>query len=129
MQQSRSRSFIALSLLYGEIDWVGSKWHVDHIIPQASAGKNVLRGMNLPEHRVLEITSAANRLGNLQLLPAGENIEKSATPFDSWITGRDRFFRDRHMIPDEADLWRVTMLPEFVREREKVIRQRLLNFS
>ena len=128
-EYGRSRSFIALSLLYGEIDWVGSKWHVDHIIPQASAGKNVLRGMNLPEHRVLEITSAANRLGNLQLLPAGENIEKSATPFDSWITGRDRFFRDRHMIPDEADLWRVTMLPEFVREREKVIRQRLLNFS
>lgn len=127
-EYGRPRSFVALSLLYGEIDWVGSKWHMDHILPQASAGKNVLRGMNLPEHRVSEIASAVNRLGNLQLLPAGENIEKSATSFDSWITGRDRFFLDRHMIPEMPDLWRVTMLPEFVREREKVIRERLLSF-
>ena len=41
-EYGRSRSFIALSLLYGEVDWVGSKWHVDHIIPQASAGESRL---------------------------------------------------------------------------------------
>ena len=30
------------------------------------------------------------------------------------------------MIPEQSDLWMVTKLPEFVRAREKLIRQRLL---
>ncbi|RNF33974.1 GmrSD restriction endonuclease domain-containing protein [Paracoccus methylarcula] len=126
MQYGRPRTFVALSLLYPGLDWNGSNWHVDHIIPQADAQKNVLRGRNLPEHRIAEIIAAANSLGNLQLLRADENIEKSAIPFRSWITGRDREFLKCHMIPDQADLWDVTTLPEFVREREKLIRQSLL---
>ena len=126
MQYSKPRTFVALSLLFPGIDWNGSNWHVDHIIPQADAQKNVLRGRNLPEHRIAEITTVANSLGNLQLLRADENAEKGAIPFRSWITGRDRDFLTRHMIPDRADLWDVTSLPEFVQEREKLIRQRLL---
>jgi hypothetical protein len=67
-----------------------------------------------------------NRLGNLQLLPPGENIEKSDLSFDAWITGRDINYRGRHMIPEQSDLWMVTRLPEFVRSREKLIRHRLM---
>lgn len=126
LEYGRPRTFVALSLIYGELDWVSAAYHVDHIIPRAAADKNVLRGMNLPEHQIKEILAAVNRLGNLQLLPAGENIEKSDLSFDSWITGRDIHYRGRHMIPDQSDLWMVTRLPEFVREREKMIRQRLL---
>lgn len=66
MQYSKPRTFVALSLLYPGIDWNGSNWHVDHIIPQADAQKNVLRGRNLPEHRIAEIITVANSLGNLQ---------------------------------------------------------------
>ncbi|SFA49145.1 Uncharacterized conserved protein, contains ParB-like and HNH nuclease domains [Paracoccus halophilus] len=126
LQYGKPRTFIALSLLYPGIDWHGSNWHVDHIIPQAEANKSILRGRNLPEHRINEILAAANRLGNLQLMRADENIEKSSIPFRSWITGRDHEFNNRNMIPMRPDLWDVTMLPEFVDEREKLIRQRLL---
>ena len=126
MQYGKPRTFVALSLLYKGIDWNGSAWHVDHIIPQADAQKNVLRGRNIPEHRVQEILGSVNRLGNLQLLRGDENIEKGALPFRSWITGRRVDFHDQHMIPERLDHCDVMWLPEFVREREKLIRQRLL---
>ena len=51
LQYGRPRTFVTLSLLYQGIDWNGSNWHVDHIIPQADAQKNVLRGRNIPELR------------------------------------------------------------------------------
>lgn len=126
MQYGKPRTFVALSLLYPEIDWNGSAWHVDHIIPQADAQKNVLRGRNIPEHRVQEIMGAVNSLGNLQLLRGDENIEKGAMPFRSWITGRRADFHELHMIPERLDLCDVLYLPEFVREREKLIRKRIL---
>lgn len=65
-------------------------------------------------------------LGNLQLLRGDENIEKGAMPFRSWITGRRVDFHERHMIPQHLELCDVLSLPEFVREREKLIRKRLL---
>ena len=126
LQYGRARTFVALSLLYPGIDWNGSIWHVDHIVPQADAQQNVLRGRNIPEHRVQEILRATNSLGNLQLLRSDENIEKAALPFRSWITGRRRDFFDLHMIPDRIDLCDVIWLPEFVVAREKLIRSRLL---
>ncbi|MFD2858343.1 hypothetical protein ACFSZS_31855 [Seohaeicola zhoushanensis] len=85
--------------------------------------------MNLPEQRIREITGCVNRLGNLQLLPSQENLEKSDLPFDSWINGRSEAYRARHLIEHAPDLWMPTMLPEFVRSREQLIRQRLLALS
>ncbi|MFC7705220.1 DUF262 domain-containing protein [Plastorhodobacter daqingensis] len=126
LQYGKPRTFVALSLLYPGIDWHGSTWQSDHIIPQAAAQKNVLRGRNLPEHRIQEILGAVNRLGNLQLLRGDENIEKGALQFRSWITGRRSDFYEQHMIPRRLDLCDVLTLPEFVREREKLIRERLL---
>jgi len=58
--------------------------------------------MNLPEHRIKEILGSVNRLGNLQLLPASENLEKS-----------------------RVDHQHVTKLPEFVAAREKLMWQNL----
>jgi hypothetical protein len=83
-------------------------------------------GMNLPEHRISEIMDSVERLGNLQLLPSQENIEKGDLPFESWITGRSDTYRSAHLIPYTPELWTASMLPEFVRSREKLIRERLL---
>lgn len=129
LQYGKPRTFVALSLLYPGLDWTGSHWHIDHIIPQADAQKSVLRSRNLPEHRINEILAARDSLGNLQLIRGDENIEKCAIPFRSWITGRDRGFLERHMIPDRPDLWDVTSLPDFVRAREALMRERLLGLA
>ncbi|WP_322864907.1 DUF262 domain-containing protein [Aquicoccus sp. G2-2] len=126
LKHGKPKTFLALSLLYNDLDWNGTIYHVDHIIPQARAARRILMGMNLPEHRIREITDAVNRLGNLQLLPSQENLEKSDLPFEAWITGRSDTYRDRHMIEHTPDLWTTAMLPEFVRGRERLIRRRLL---
>ncbi|MBC2834070.1 DUF262 domain-containing protein [Paragemmobacter straminiformis] len=126
-EYGKPRTFLALSLLYHGIDWSGSTWHIDHIIPQAEAQKSVLRGRNLAEHHIQDILNSVNRLGNLQLLRSDENIEKGALPFRSWITGRRVDFYDQHMIPERLDMCDVLRLPEFVAAREKLIRQRVSN--
>ncbi|MFV0514257.1 MAG: DUF262 domain-containing protein [Jhaorihella sp.] len=122
----KPKAFLALSLLYGDLDWNGTVYHVDHIIPQKRADRRVLMGMNLPEHRIREITDCVNRLGNLQLLPSRENEEKNDLPFDAWITSRSDAYRARHLIEDAPELGMATMLPEFVRSRERLIRKRLM---
>ncbi len=129
LEYGKAKTFLALSLLYDGLDWSTGAFHVDHIVPQVRAGRRVLQGMNIPEHRIREITDSVDRLGNLQLLPGPENIEKSDLPFDAWITSRDRDYMDRHLIPDRLDLANAQMLPEFVREREKAIRQRLMRYA
>jgi hypothetical protein len=126
LRYNKPRTFLALSLLYDDLDWSGAMHHVDHIIPRARADRRVLMGMNLPEHRISEIMDSVERLGNLQLLPSQENIEKGDLPFESWITGRSDAYRSAHLIPYTPELWTVSMLPEFVRSREKLIRERLL---
>ncbi len=122
----KPKTFLALSLLYDDLDWGGTTYHVDHIIPKARAARRVLMGMNLPESRIREITGSVDLIGNLQLLPAQENIEKGDLPFESWITGRSDAYRDRHLIEHAPDLWTAAMLPEFVRSRERLIRKRML---
>lgn len=129
LEYGKPKTFLALSLLQDGLDWNSSVFHVDHIIPQARAARRVLQGMNIPEHRIRDVTANVNRLGNLQLLPGTENIEKSDLPFDAWITSRDKDYMERHLIPDRLDLALVHMLPEFVQEREKAIRRRLMRFA
>lgn len=69
------------------------------------------------------------RLANLALLWDQENVEKSDTPFEVWITSRDSSFKQRHLIPhlipDDVTLLRYEAFEEFATAREQLIRQRL----
>lgn len=129
LKYGKSKTFLALSVLYDDLDWNGTVYHMDHIIPQCRADRRVLMGMNLPEHRIQEITKALHRLGNLQLLPGPENLEKKDLPFDAWITSRSDDYRARHLIAETPEFWSASMLPEFVRERDAKIRQHLLGLA
>lgn len=117
--------FLALSLLYEGQPWGTTGYHIDHIIPRSLANRDKLMGMNIPEHRIVEILASVDRLGNLQLLLGRENREKSDTPFEHWIVSRDEEFVQKQMIPEDQSLWNVEKLPEFVRERERNISKRI----
>ena len=118
-------AFLALSLLYDKQAWGSTQYHIDHIIPKSLASRRVLMAANLSEDRIIKILNAVDSLGNLQLLLGRENIEKSNKEFSEWIHTRDEEFLDEHLIPRDANLWNVNRLPEFVAQREKLIRQRL----
>jgi hypothetical protein len=102
---------------------------MDHIIPRSLADRKALMTKNLAEPLIKRIQDCANRLGNLQLLLGRENLEKSNIPFAQWIQTRDSDFLERHLIPPEPHLWEVEALPEFVKAREQLIRQRLRRLS
>jgi hypothetical protein len=67
-----------------------------------------------------------DRVGNLQLLLAQENLEKSNQDFQSWLKTRDASFRRRHLIPEDDGLLQFEEFEEFVLAREKLIRERLI---
>jgi hypothetical protein len=123
--------FLAASLVYDTHNWGSTQHHIDHIIPRSLADRKALMARNIPETRIQRILESVNKLGNLQLLLARENLEKNNVPFSQWIQTRDGDFLERHLIPGNPDLWDVTALPEFVAAREELIRERLrkLNFE
>lgn len=125
MTYGKRNCFLALSLLYDGQQWGTTGYHIDHIIPRSLANREKLMAMNIPEHKIVDILSSVDRLGNLQILLGRENREKSDTPFNHWIVTRDSEFAERHMIPADSALWSVEMLPDFVREREKLIADRI----
>mgnify|MGYP003676115428 CR=1 FL=1 len=114
--------FLALSLLYDEHNWGSSLYHIDHIIPRSLCTRKALQVAGLPEEKIERIVSCVDRLGNLQLLPAKENSEKSNLPFGDWIKTRDSGFLSRQLIPTEPHLWQPAALLEFVEAREKIIK-------
>jgi hypothetical protein len=66
-----------------------------------------------------------DRLGNLELLLAHENEEKSDKAFGEWISTRDQTFRQTHLIPEEDELLDLRRFDKFVEAREVLIRERL----
>jgi hypothetical protein len=71
-------TFALLSIVYGHVD-PGKTSHVDHIFPRDKLRRDRLRECGYTEEQAERIVrQARDGLGNLQLLPGGENIGKSA---------------------------------------------------
>jgi Protein of unknown function (DUF1524) len=121
--------FFILSLLYDEKNWGTTTYQIDHIFPRSKINRNALLGTNMPASKVEQILEASERVGNLQLISAKDNQSKNDQAFDFWITSRNDDFVSRHLIPPDRELWDIRRLPEFVAEREKLIRHRLLSLG
>ncbi|ESZ30425.1 DUF262 domain-containing protein [Mesorhizobium sp. L2C084A000] len=122
-------TFLVLSLLYDDKNWGAIPHHLDHIFPKSLINRRTLMGMNIHSSRVDEILETADRIGNLQLLTSHDNLIKTNQKFEEWIQTRDHSFLDRHLIPEDRQLWDLRMLPEFVAAREKLIAKRLLSLQ
>jgi uncharacterized protein with ParB-like and HNH nuclease domain len=116
--------FLALSLLYDDNNWGTKSFHQDHIFPRALFDKTMEdSGFNteiLVKYYVLK-----DRIGNLELLLSHENQEKSSQPFEQWISTRDSSFKQRHLIPDDPELWKFQNFEHFIKRREEMIEDRL----
>jgi hypothetical protein len=111
-------------LLYDDAFWKFQP-HVDHIFPQKLFSKKKLAERGIAPAEQEGFLEMSNRLGNLQILTAPENHEKSGTEFDKWIKTRGKGFLERQLIPSNDQLWDVSMFPKFLEAREKLIRKRL----
>lgn len=117
----RRETFLALSLLYDEAGWGTMSYHEDHLFARSLFKTNDLTSQGLSSG-----LTTRDRLGNLCLLLAHENQGKSDMPLHEWLASRDRSFRDRHLIPEDPELWRFECFAEFLKAREQLIRARLM---
>lgn len=113
-------TYLVLSLLYPDRDWKNAVFHEDHIFPQSEFQVRKLRKRGYDESKVQAYMDRFNTLCNLELLTDTENMSKSATPFDEWLTSRDADFRKRHLIP-ELDSYTFDDFIEFTEARTQLI--------
>ena len=114
------QTFLALSLLYDEAAWGTMQFHQDHLF-----ARSLFKVKDLSPLNRLDWISLKDRLGNLCLLLAHENVGKQDMPIDEWLASRDPGFLKRHLIPDDPALWEFERFPEFLNAREALIRTRL----
>lgn len=125
LRYSHGRMFLLMSLLYDDQNWGSTPHQIDHIIPTSRVNRRALQAAGASSTQIDLMLAAVDRPGNLELLTASENNEKTNQHFEDWIRTRDDGFLMRHHIPDEESLWSIMMLPKFVAERERRIMQRL----
>lgn len=125
LRYGHGRMFLLLSLLYNDQNWGSTPHQIDHIIPTSRVNRRTLQAAGASSTQIDLMLAAVDRPGNLELLTASENNEKTNQPFEDWIRTRDDSFLGRHHIPGEESLWSIMMLPKFVAEREQRIKQRL----
>ena len=108
-----------LQILYPNLDYKNSEFHIDHIYPKSKFFKND--------------SWLADYLYNLQLLEESENIKKGAKDPEKWL--EQYFLNDKDKIKDykeknyiKSDLyldWSKTTVHEFCKYREKKIKSKL----
>jgi hypothetical protein len=128
VQYGQRQAQLATWLLYDGQHTNLSRFHVDHIIPQAAVSERALRELGVPGSRIEAIRSSINRLGNLHLLMDHDNLGKSDGDLRKWLLTRGAGFLDRHLIPTDESLWSADMVLEFIEAREELIRERLASF-
>lgn len=109
------QTFLALSLLYDDAAWTQSSFHQDHIF-----ASNLFKDSDeftLP----VEWLNLKNRIGNLCLLKATENMGKQDSTVKDWLETRDQGFLKRHLIPENRSLWALDQFPQFLDARERLI--------
>ena len=118
-------AFLGLSILFDEAGWGTMNYHQDHIFPQDLFKRRNLEQAGIIGEKAERLTDLKNQIGNLTLLIASENIEKSNAPFDKWLPTRDKAFKQRHLIPDDPSLYQLARFEDFVAAREELIKGRL----
>jgi len=51
-----------------------------------------------------------------------ENQSKGDQPFDEWISTRSDHYYERHHIPKEERLYELENFPEFIEDRQSLLR-------
>jgi len=127
-QYGKSYTFSVLSLIYPSLDF-RNVFHEDHIFPKSFFTRNKLLKAGVEDILVDEFLQRFNRIGNLQLLEALPNIEKSDRPFDVWLdetyddTQIDSYL-DKHFMPKDVSRGFLNFV-DFFNKREALLKDQL----
>ena len=121
----KRRTFLVLSLLYERSNWGTLEYHQDHVFPRSLFADEHLEAAGVPYGRWPRYRELRDRIGNLELLLAHENEEKSNKDFGEWVVTRDDGFKQTHLIPQDDGLLKLERFEGFVEACEALIRERL----
>lgn len=121
-------SYLLLSLLYPNRDWLDNKYNEDHIFPKAEFTRAKLIKRGYSAEKIEAYLSYYNTILNLELIDDKENKQKNATPFDQWIATRDYNFKSRHLIP-QMEVYDFDHFIEFVQARKELLTNRFKQLS
>lgn len=122
-------TLIIMSILYPWAD-MRNNFHVDHIYPKSVFTVKRLEKRGITSDAIPFYINNYNYLGNLQLLEAIPNIQKSNMDFDKWMEqyvpkdARDDY-KKKHLIPTSVSL-SFDNFEEFFKAREQLIYNSLL---
>ena len=119
-------TYLVLSLLYPDRGWKDSVFHEDHIFPKSEFHGRRLRKRGYDDERIERYLSYCDTVLNLELLTNSENLSKSSTPFDKWLSTRDSDFKKRHHIP-KLDDYNLNSFDKFIEKREALLTRVLKN--
>ena len=121
-------SFLILSLLYADRDWMDKKYNEDHIFPKTEFSEAKLRKRGYSADKIADYLKYYNTIYNLELLEESENKSKNDLGFEQYITTRDSLFRERHLIPDLQN-YNFDSFLDFIEKRKKLLIDKIQNFS
>lgn len=127
-QYGKSYTFSVLSLIYPSLDF-RNVFHEDHIFPKSFFSRTKLLKAGVEDILVDEFMQRFNRIGNLQLLEALPNIEKSDRPFDVWLEetydeNQIANYLERHFMPKNVSRDFLNFI-EFFNKREALLKKQL----
>lgn len=120
-----SRTFLALTLLYDQIDFGSIQYHQDHIFPSNLLDEDDLVSHGIDRERARTFETQSDRLANLQLLTGRENEAKQDESFEEWIKSRDESFYTTHLIPTDPQTHQLENFDMFIEQRADLIRNEL----
>ena len=122
--------FSVLTFLYPWLKY-DQQFHVDHIFPKSKFNVKEMKAHNIPPEDWHLWLDHYNDISNLQLLQGSINIAKSDQDFDTWLKNECKsedqlaHYKHLHYIPDVS--LKFEDFPTFLKQREKLIREKLAN--
>jgi len=130
MDYGKARTYCALTLLYPSLNY-NFKYHQDHIHPKSFFNKRKLAELGIvDEDQRDEFIARYNKLPNLQLLQANQNIEKSDIHFEEWLKksypsslDSQSFLMQNHIKADQS--LHFNDFVDFFENRKTVLKKKL----
>jgi hypothetical protein len=121
-----TKIYLLLSVLYYPDPALDDSYEVDHIFPRSLLEKdNLIENYGFKPSKAERYASLRDHVANLQLIE--ENQSKGDKAFDEWISTRSKQYYDRHHIPTNDRLYELENFPEFVEQREEMLRNHIFS--